>query len=40
MASQKVQFLRYATAFVTQRTFVRLVPQALRILNLRLFSLS
>jgi len=39
MSYLEVQFLRCASAFVTQRTFVRLAPQALRALNLKLFSL-
>jgi len=39
MASQKVQFQRCAASFVTQLTFVRLVPQDLHALNLNLFSL-
>jgi hypothetical protein len=38
-ASQKLHLLRYASSFVTQRPFVRLVPQDLRALNVNFYAL-
>ncbi len=38
MALQKVHHHCYASAFVTQCTFVRIVPQALRASMVKLFS--
>jgi hypothetical protein len=38
-ASQKLHLLRYASSFVTQRTFVRIAPQDLRALNVNFYAL-